>query len=568
MQDQDQANLQAVQDLEQENAQALDVNRYYNNIVDGYKNWIDGPPSKRAIFNLQENEYLNATSINTYFIDVQSKRKVQSKAVKKVLYGLNMFVKQEGVTGLLGPTPASTNYFSMINGPCQAVIRTTLTKVERNNKDKVVAKKGCPQQNLPTAIISCEEISKILYGIIDKGNSSWADTASTMSVCAITLMRFENVKKVTLNNLVLLTQYPPTGIKIPHDTEMWTGAENPVDGCVLGIVIPKLNQIKKNTSVENLKSEIVGGYRHKRYERCYHGILSFVILEKLQDHHNISFLSETNVPQGNIYWGTIQLCHYKYDAAYKAIKSAREAAQVKKWLKETHMRYVQNMKWQLCFQSVSFLLTIIICRKAGSDFCTAQGLSSADVRTLTKHKTDVFEKDYMSELSIKAMTTIAGFIPNSNDTYYVPRAQISLDVSKDTITKLLFPSIDRWKQEIKSEFGDNSPSANEFLNNVLPYLASVMFQDGVLWTKKHPNNPAVQDFCRRMNSLTPSVNYSTRCVLARQEIIDLANQDNIRKQHERNTNDALVCELQELKETIRRQEVNMRKQEEMVSTSV
>ena len=104
MQDQDQTNLQAVQDLEQENAQALDVNRYYNNIVDGYKNWIDGPPSKRAIFNLQENEYLNATSINTYFIDVQSKRKVQSKAVKKVLYGLNMFVKQEGVTGLLGPT--------------------------------------------------------------------------------------------------------------------------------------------------------------------------------------------------------------------------------------------------------------------------------------------------------------------------------------------------------------------------------------------------------------------------------------------------------------------------------
>ena len=217
---------------------------------------------------------------------------------------------------------------------------------------------------------------------------------------------------------------------------------------------------------------------------------------------------------------------------------------------------------------LTYNFTIIICRKAGSDFCTAQGLSSADVRTLTKHKTDVFEKDYMSELSIKAMTTIAGFIPNSNDTYYVPRAQISLDVSKDTITKLLFPSIDRWKQEITSELGDNSPSANEFLNNVLPYLASVMFQDGVLWTKKHPNNPAVQDFCRRMNSLTPSVNYSTRCVLARQKNIDLANQDNIRKQHERNNNDALVCELQQLKETIRKQEVNMRKQEEMVSTSV
>ena len=49
---------------------------------------------------------------------------------------------------------------------------------------------------------------------------------------------------------------------------------------------------------------------------------------------------------------------------------------------------------------------------------------------------------------------------------------------------------------------------------------------------------------------------------------DLANQDNICKQHERNTNDVLVCELQQLKETIRKQEEYMRKQEEMVSRSL
>lgn len=335
---QDLVNQQAIEELEQENAQATDVNRYYNSCIDMYKKWVDRPPTKRALFGLAENEYLNATAINTYFIEVQSRREVQSRAVKKVLYALNMFVKQEGMTSLLGSVPSSGKYFSMINGPCQKAIESSLTRVKRNNKEKVKAKKSCPQEKLPTAVISYENISRILLGILDKGNSSWADTASTLAVCSITLMRFENVKKVTLNNLVVLDQYPPTGIRTPHDTEDWTHEKEKCDGRVLGIVIPRTDQIKKNTSVENLKAEIVGGYRHKRYERCYHGIVAFVIFEKLQDHLNISFASEDNVPQGKTYWGTIQLCHYKYDAAYKAIKSAREVAQVKKWLKETHMR--------------------------------------------------------------------------------------------------------------------------------------------------------------------------------------------------------------------------------------
>ena len=89
-----------------------------------------------------------------------------------------------------------------------------------------------------------------------------------------------------------------------------------------------------------LRSEVVGGYRHKRYERCYHGIIGFVLLEKLNEGQGISFLKRDSVPDGSIHRTEIPIFHYKYDAANKAFKRARELASVDNWLKSTHMRFV------------------------------------------------------------------------------------------------------------------------------------------------------------------------------------------------------------------------------------
>ena len=73
-----------------------------------------------------------------------------------------------------------------------------------------------------------------------------------------------------------------------------------------------------------LKAE-VGGYRHNRYERCYHGIIGFVLLERLNDGQAISFMSKNFVPTRE---RQVPIIHYKYDAVNKAFKRARELAEV------------------------------------------------------------------------------------------------------------------------------------------------------------------------------------------------------------------------------------------------
>ena len=104
-----------------------------------------------------------------------------------------------------------------------------------------------------------------------------------------------------LNRLKLQHDLPPQGIETPHDTEAWGSVSGNSDGKVLGIVIPPSDQIKKNSFKDNLRSEIVGGYRHKRYERCYHGILGFVLLERLNEGREISFLRKNRAGQTSQY---------------------------------------------------------------------------------------------------------------------------------------------------------------------------------------------------------------------------------------------------------------------------
>ena len=82
-----------------------------------------------------------------------------------------------------------------------------------------------------------------------------------------------------------MNDLPPHGIETTrtHDTEIWESVGEKTDGRILGIIIPPCGQLKKMKTRDCLKPEAVGGYRHKRYERCYHGIIGFVLLERLND---------------------------------------------------------------------------------------------------------------------------------------------------------------------------------------------------------------------------------------------------------------------------------------------
>ena len=312
-------------------------NRNYSSEEKRYKRWIEQNDPGRVKFNLPPSKFISVDTLATYYLHEQAKRTVQRRTVMKSVYALNKLAEKEQAADVLGERGGKR---SIEYGPFGQAIVTALKTIsnryatKRKERDEV-----CPQQDLPTNIISQRDQSIVLTRVLSRHDQSWADTAATWSVAANTLIRFESVKRVRLNRLKILNDLPPGGIITPHDTEGWEDTDNTrPDGKILGIVLPPSDQLKKNKTTDDLKAEVVGGYQHKRYERCYHGIIGFVLLERLNDGQVISFMSKNFVPAGETHWTEVPIFHYKYDAANKAFKRARELAQVDKWLKSTHMR--------------------------------------------------------------------------------------------------------------------------------------------------------------------------------------------------------------------------------------
>ena len=264
-------------------------NRNYDGEEKRYKVWVDKVDPDRSKFGLEHSKYISTDAINSYYLQVQTDRCVQGRTAKKSIYALNKLALKEGCTHVLGGEAQSIEY-----GPAGAAIKAALRTIRSRYVDKRKAADDVfPQTDLPTNIISQHDQSIVLARVLDRHDASWADTASTWSVAANTLIRFESVKRVRLNRLKILNDLPPEGIETPHDTEMWLeNVSRKSDGRILGIVLPPSDQLKKNKHQDSLKPEVVGGYRHKRYERCYHGIIAFVLLERLNEGQVISFLKK------------------------------------------------------------------------------------------------------------------------------------------------------------------------------------------------------------------------------------------------------------------------------------
>ena len=83
---------------------------------------------------------------------------------------------------------------------------------------------------------------------------------------------------------------------------------------------------------------------------------------------------------------------------------------------------------------------------------------------------------------------MAGF--RKDQEYFVPRSKLSFPdwTNLKDILQRLFPNINRWRAEYSSALGDDSKAAANFLNELLPYLAMVIFQDGTYWIHKYPDH--------------------------------------------------------------------------------
>ena len=119
---------------------------------------------------------------------------------------------------------------------------------------------------------------------------------------------------------------------------------------------------------------------------------------------------------------------------------------------------------------------------------------------------------YVTELNPEVMKCMAGF--SLDEEYFVPCSEVAFPDwmnHEEAITRL-FPSIIRWRQEHAHGFGDHSEAANNFLNEVLPFLATVIVQDGIYWIHQFPNHEASRLL---KNVLPPS--YERWAATARQQ---------------------------------------------------
>jgi hypothetical protein len=94
---------------------------------------------------------------------------------------------------------------------------------------------------------------------------------------------------------------------------------------------------------------------------------------------------------------------------------------------------------------------------------------------------------YATELYGPVMHVMAGFA--RDDAYFVPRCDIAIPAEWGDITKLVFPNIDVWRFQCAAPNGDKSQAARNFLNEMLPFLALVVVQDGIFWLRDWPEHP-------------------------------------------------------------------------------
>jgi hypothetical protein len=151
------------------------------------------------------------------------------------------------------------------------------------------------------------------------------------------------------------------------------------------------------------------------------------------------------------------------------------------------------------------------------------GFTGEEVKFMTKHKMDIFLKDYCCPINIRVCRALAGFNPlDESEKYCVPRTKIEMPggMTVEQVTSLLFPSIHRWREELQSSMGDKvrSQSAGHFLYKILPFFAEVCVQDGIYWVKEFPQNTATMLLLQRLENKTGNLHYSVFAQRGRAEV--------------------------------------------------
>ena len=353
-----------------EQARNEERNRTYVGYMKTYKSYIDSKRENmnaddfKTCFNLNNHvvgasPYVSVKACEEFFVDIVYPRPISRYSAMKYVYAIGALAKLENTR-----LPSQALKTNLIIQNLELMDKRQAGEDKKANRD--------PHDKLTTNIVSQEELSRVLCNLLTR-EQQWERTATKISSLSTTLIRHNNSVKITFSKLVYINRLPPNGIKTPHDSEQWESIEDPFSE-MLGFIIPPHDQIKKNGSYGQKRTEVVGGFRHKRYERCFIGMIAMSLLVKFQNidyTKNVSFLAQENtdedlhegspdsdnddtdnddddddnedlieIDEHNLHWRHHQVFQKGYQSTYRAVRKAFQRAGVPFWEKVTHLRYV------------------------------------------------------------------------------------------------------------------------------------------------------------------------------------------------------------------------------------
>jgi hypothetical protein len=126
-------------------------------------------------------------------------------------------------------------------------------------------------------------------------------------------------------------------------------------------------------------------------------------------------------------------------------------------------------------------------RKLGIIRAHQLGADRENIILLSKHTTHKVDTSYLPQLPYQAMLACAGFDVFNREEYYIPRSYIQVP---DTWINKIFPFLELWKEQVNNDYRyDNGLAARNFVNHLLPFLATIILQDGIYFTSAFPNHP-------------------------------------------------------------------------------
>jgi hypothetical protein len=85
---------------------------------------------------------------------------------------------------------------------------------------------------------------------------------------------------------------------------------------------------------------------------------------------------------------------------------------------------------------------------------------------------------------------MAGFA--KEELYFIARMSLDMPNDINELSEALLPELKKWREQAKKRGGDHSDCADNFLNEVIPYLVEVLIQDGIYFIVDFPQHPVSQ----------------------------------------------------------------------------